>query len=510
MTKTRKVSPSQWYQYYREHNKGHKIKHTKETIRVTQKIPNFLKQLKVFAKRDILSKISDKQYLSINLLQAPLLALFMTFLVRYYATVEVDNPVYTFFQNDNIPVYFFMSIIVALFMGLTVSAEEIFRDRKIRKRESFLHLSKGSYLLSKILILFTISAIQTASFVLVGNTVLGLHGMGISFWLILFSSSCFSNMLGLNISATFNSAVTIYILIPILLIPQLLLSGVVINFDKFNPMVTTMDGVPAVGEVMASRWAFEAALVTQYKDNPYEKQFYDLDKRMADAEYKKLYYLPRLESELSFVFNNMRFKLNSNKADEMRNSLSVLRNELQNELQIVGEDKFKRFDRLVIERFDSATFNETDRFIGALKKFYVNRYVKAEQEMEALTYELTNTPEKKKQLDSLRMEYQNEAIISALRNNNTEFRVINIDNKLARKIDPIYFTDHKPANLFDFRANFYVPVKHFLGKHFDTLYFNLSMIWFMCLLLFISLYFDLLQRFVKVLTEKRKRSSPQF
>ena len=47
-----------------------------------------------------------------------------------------------------------MSIIVALFMGLSVSAEEIIRDRKILKRESFLHLSWNSYLLSKLVVLF--------------------------------------------------------------------------------------------------------------------------------------------------------------------------------------------------------------------------------------------------------------------------------------------------------------------------------------------------------------------
>jgi hypothetical protein len=47
-----------------------------------------------------------------------------------------------------------MSVVVALFIGLTVSAEEIIRDRKIRKRESFLNLSKGSYLWSKIIIMF--------------------------------------------------------------------------------------------------------------------------------------------------------------------------------------------------------------------------------------------------------------------------------------------------------------------------------------------------------------------
>ena len=105
-------------------------------------------------------------------------------------------------------------MLVALFIGLTVSAEEIIRDRKILKRESFLNLSKGSYLTSKILILFFISAIQTLSFVLIGNYILEIKGMYLDFWMVLFSTSCFANMLGLNISASFNSAVTIYILIP--------------------------------------------------------------------------------------------------------------------------------------------------------------------------------------------------------------------------------------------------------------------------------------------------------
>jgi len=115
-----------------------------------------------------------------------------------------------------------MSIIVALFIGLTVSAEEIFKDRKILKREQFLNLSKGSYLMSKVVLLLILSAIQTLLFVLVGNSILEIKGMFLPYWAILFSCSFFANMLGLNISSAFNSAVTIYILIPILLIPQLL------------------------------------------------------------------------------------------------------------------------------------------------------------------------------------------------------------------------------------------------------------------------------------------------
>ena len=45
--------------------------------------------------------------------------------------------------------------------------------------------------------------IQTFSFVLIGNYILGIRNMYFEYWLILFSVSCFANMLGLNISASF-------------------------------------------------------------------------------------------------------------------------------------------------------------------------------------------------------------------------------------------------------------------------------------------------------------------
>ncbi|GAA0893727.1 ATP-binding cassette domain-containing protein [Fulvivirga kasyanovii] len=504
LTNTRKVSPGQWYQYFREKIKLPKLKHVRERIKVMQEIPNWFRQFGVYMTRDVLSKIANTQYMVINFLQAPILAFFMAFLVRYYGTIETENASYSFYENDNIPVYFFMSIIVALFMGLTVSAEEIFRDRKIRKRERFLNLSRSSYLSSKIAILFFISAVQTASFIVIGNWVLEIEGMGLRFWLILFSSSCFANMLGLNVSASFNSAVTIYILIPILLIPQLLLSGVVINFDKFNPRVSTMDGVPLIGEIMASRWAFEAAMVTQFKDNEYEKQFYDLDKDAANAEYKKLYYIPRLESELAYVFNNMTKRLTP-EANQMRQSLQLLRNEIGKELNAIGKDKFAHLDKLVLEEFDSATYVSTGEFLNKLRQMYVNRYNAAVDEKNKKIEAMTNAAQGLEKLDSLRLTYQNDAIVTAVQNTNSTYRVIALDNRLVQKIYPIYFEDFEPANALDFRTKFFAPKKHFAGAYIDTLFFNILIIWLMSLILFVTLYYRMLQRLILFFTTRRKR-----
>ena len=108
----------------------------------------------MFATRDTLSKLSNKQYLLINLLEAPLLAIILAVIIKYKSAPGGQE--YLFRFNENFPAFLLMSIIVALFMGLTVSAEEIIRDRKILRRESFLNLSWNSYLMSKVTILFVI------------------------------------------------------------------------------------------------------------------------------------------------------------------------------------------------------------------------------------------------------------------------------------------------------------------------------------------------------------------
>ena len=123
---------------------------------------------------------------------------------------------------------------------------------------------------------------------------LDIDGLFFSYWLILFSTSCFANLLGLNISSTFNSAVTIYILIPIFLIPQLMLSGAVVKFDKLNPSISSSTHVPFTGEIIASKWAFEALCVNQYKNNRYEKLYYKINKNKSICEYKTSYHLPKL------------------------------------------------------------------------------------------------------------------------------------------------------------------------------------------------------------------------
>jgi ABC-type multidrug transport system ATPase subunit/uncharacterized tellurite resistance protein B-like protein len=491
-TNERKFSPEQWNRIYESKIQITDIKTSPDVPHTSLRIPGWLSQTHLFFKRDFLSKLSNRQYLVINLLEAPVLAFILAFIVRYHNSDDPLHLGYVFSKNLNLPAHLFMSVIVALFMGLTVSAEEIIRDRKILKREAFLHLSRSSYIISKILLLFMISAIQTFLFVAVANTILGIKGMFFTHWAILFTTSCFANLLGLNISSAFNSAVTIYILIPVLLIPQLILSGVVVKFDKLNPVIGNTATVPFVGDLMTSRWAFEASMVAQFKDNPFEKEFYFYDKMMANADFKKIYYIPELESRLDFINLNIKNTTPEIRA-EVEKNIALVRHELSSEMDEVGTENFKRVTAMTIENYDEATFKEASTFIEILKKYYITRYNKADKGKEKIISDRTRTVADEEEFEKYRESYENDAIAALVKNIDETHRIFEKDGKLIQKIFPIY-KDPAPDHFVDFDAQFYMPQKHFLSRNIDTYYFNLAVIWWMTLLLSVTLYYEVLRK----------------
>lgn len=489
-TDNRKVIPTEWYETYKEKIAKPVTKYTKEkkAPKISFNIPNKIKQFQVFITRDVLSKLTNTQYLLINFLEAPVLAFILAYLVRF-VDKDVSNELgYIFRENENYPVYIFMAVIVALFIGLTVSAEEIIRDQKIRKREKFLNLSKGSYLLSKIAVMFAISAVQMLTFIIIGNSILEVKSMYTSYWLVLFSTACFANMLGLNISASFNSAVTIYILIPFLVIPQLLLSGVIVKFDKLNPTITIQDKVPVVGEIMASRWAYEALAVHQFKDNEFEQQFFKLDKEFKNVEYIKNFWLSKLREKRSSAENNFK---NIEKKESVQDNLQLLRNEISKELKRNPTVKFTQLDNLFYDKVNTEVFDETKFYLDQLNKHYLKIYKTAYNARDKKVALLNKDKESKKLFIDAKNKYTNDALSDFVKDKNSMNKILELDGKLIQKLDPIY---QSPKGT---RAHFYAPEKQFFGFYIDTFWFNIIVIWLMSLALGITLYFDVLRKIIE-------------
>jgi hypothetical protein len=462
----------------------------------TLRIPSLWNQFRIFVARDLLSKWHNTQYLVVNLLQAPLLAFILAYIVRYYQVDELtEDGVYSFAENVNIPAFIFMSIIIALFMGLTNSAEEIIRDAKILKREAFLSLSRNSYLLSKVCILFSFSAFQAWIYMDISNRIVGIAGMATTYWIVYFTGFCFANMLGLNVSATFKSVVTIYILIPILLIPQLILGGIVVEFDKINPEINRPDEVPLIGDLMASRWAFEALAVSQFTSNPFEKGFYRMDKVMANAEYKRDYLIPTLSSKLEQAIGLLDGREAADNSTLSKN-LRLLQSEILKELNAQPGIRLAATDRLKPGLFNFEVAQQIKQYLQVLRAHYVKVYNRAQHEKDDLTAHKTRGTEGLNAFLKAKENYQNEQIIRLVTNKAVEERIMEYRGRLIQKINPVYLDPTDLQHPLDYRAHFFAPAKHFLGYLIPTLYFNIAMIWLMSMLLYVTLYFKVFRKLV--------------
>jgi len=485
-TKQRKVSPEEWTKIYSNSPQPKNIEAVKEKPKSTLHLPNVFSQMAIFIKRDVLSKLANRQYLLINVLEAPIIAAILAFIVKY------SGEEYAFYKNENIPSYIFMSIIVAMFMGLTVSAEEIIKDKKILQREAFLNLSKGSYISSKLFLMFSISAIQTLLFVLVGNTILEIHGMYLIFWAILFTTSSFANLLGLNISSAMNSVVTVYILIPFLLIPQILLSGVVVQYDQLHKTVRNEVNVPIIGDVMVSRWALEASLVAQFTQNAFGKEFYKYNKVISETRYNSVYLIPKLETSLLDGFKLAQSEEEAD-LDLASQKLNLVRFEIEHQLKILGDSKFPDYKKLNIKEIDQKVLSSALSYLKTFKTYNLTKQNKAMVLKDKLVVELQHEGI----FDKLKRDNYNENIDKTVTKSLSQGRIIEEDGRLYQIIDPIYQTIH-PNNILDYRTPFYAPVKHFLGAKINTPIFNILGIWAMTFILMLALYRDWLKKIMKL------------
>lgn len=493
LTNQRKISPREWNNFFNVIIGNHlrsKVERT-EAPRSAFRIPGLIRQLNVFLKRDVLSKLANNQYMLINMLEAPMLALVLSFFLKYFQSDRGEEMRYVFRESENIPQFLFIAVIVALFLGLTVSAEEIIRDRKIIKRERFLNLSRGSYLFAKIGVMFAISAIQTFSFALIGNLVLEIHDMFLPFWAVLFSTSCFANLLGLNISASFNSAKVIYIVIPILIIPQLLFSGVIVKFDKLHPTFASQSGVPWIGNIMASRWAYEAMMVYQYKNNAYDSRFFKYDSKISTYGWKRDFWVKEMRS----IVRDTRDQLENGDQNELlATNLTLLRNELQKEQSEVKGFSFSLIDQLEPGKVTLSIVDSVERSVERLNEYYRANYRVWSREKDALNTRLTATPEEREGMIALMNDHHNDQVEEFVTNANDLKRLVTAEGAIVQKLDPIYLV---PNHKGFFGAHFYAPTKNLMGDQITTFSANLLVIWLMTLIMGVILFVDGLRHLIE-------------
>lgn len=443
-------------------------------------------QFKVFSLRNLLIKLRDKQYLAISLAEAPLLAFILAFFSKYYAGSRANPNAYVFYENENLPAYLFMSVVVALFIGLMGSAEQIIRDVRILKRERFLQLSWPAYIHSKIVFLFILTGIQIAVYVAVGHIFVGIRGTLFSHWIVLFTAACFAIMLGLNISSGLKSIVAIYILIPLLLVPQLLLSGSIIKFDKLNNKVTSSKYVPVAGDLMASRWAYEALLVGQYRRNAYDRYFYPTDRDESEASYNLNYLIPELEMVIAETQANLATLTDT---IQISRNLSLLQSELVN----LSYQAYAPANPGLITRngLEPSNLEDARTYLAELRGFFLDQLNHAIRRRDAIVDSLSLAGGRK-YVVLLKEQHSNESLSKLVTNATEKNKLQRMPRWIVRRYEPIFY---HPSNQWG-RAHFYSPAKRIGAWLIDTLWFNCIVLWLMSIVLYITLRYEVLRRVV--------------
>lgn len=488
LIRKRKVSAEEWYKQYCDEFEAsfdwkYKERIQKEILPPNlYSIPGRWSQFKTFAKRDAMKKIKDGQYLLLNIFEVPILAALLAYATRYVG----KSGIYSYGLNSNVPIYLFMCVIVAIFVGLNVSAEEIIKDRKLLMREQFLNLSRSAYLNSKIMNLMCIAGIQTLMLVLIGNNILEIEGMDIGYWAILFSTFAFSIMFGLNISSGLKNAVSIYVSIPLVLVPQLLFSGTMVSFDKLHSSISNREFVPHIGDAMVSRWSYEALAVYQFACNDYEQIFFSAEQKRSEASYAVTTWIPELR-KLNRQCEQLR---QSNDKDGLKANSEVLFTEISK----LASTRLKTLPKLIREltspEYDAKSFEFIEQQLDMLKAKNNETFETYNRMCDSLNQSLVNVVGSADNLLAFKQKHCNEALNDLVLNRHDYTHILVYPDMMVRKRQPALYT---PDNHWG-RAHFYAPYKRFGSLTIPTPLFNCIVMWIGAALLYVTLYFDLLRR----------------
>ncbi len=241
--------------------------------------------LSVFAthfQRSLLSKLRNRGTIYSTCLEAPLLAALIAITLRSSA----EGP-YHFSTALHIPAYLFLSVTVAMFLGLTNSATEVLRDRPILRRERNCQPGAGSYVVAKFAALGLVAAVQCLAYLVVGNYFLEIDGTLTDLWLWMTLTAWTGTGMALVISSMVKTERAALTAVPLLLVPQMLLAGALVPYREMNHglfedarEVRDRGGIPVPASIMPLRYAYEAIVVAQATRNPFESERLRLQRRI--------------------------------------------------------------------------------------------------------------------------------------------------------------------------------------------------------------------------------------
>ncbi len=146
-----------------------------------------------------------------------------------------------------------LMVFVSIWLGASNSAREIIKEDAIYRRERLVNLKITPYILSKLTILSLISIIQQVIFIGIITWGLALPKFVTNLWAFLIISLA-SILMGLAVSAIVSNQEKAMTTVPLLLIPQILLSGAIVSIADVTEMIPF---AAPVFWLAISKWGYE-------------------------------------------------------------------------------------------------------------------------------------------------------------------------------------------------------------------------------------------------------------
>jgi hypothetical protein len=294
------------------------------------------------------------------------------------------------------------------------------------------------------------------------------------------------------------TVVSIYILIPLILVPQLLLGGAMIKFDDLHKSITNKEYVPVIGDVMATRWAYEAIMVEGYKSNKYNKASFNYRLEIEQNNYYKDNLIKNLKDEAVNYITQKQGDLSVR--EKVKGKIEILNYHINQLSGITGIKPGNWVSRLKAETFTLNIADSVKDFLDRNAAYFIaeNRFYRSQITLieNAVLKNLS-----KEEISRLGTAYNNKRLEDIVLNQGdlTDEAYSEIGGKWVQKTSPVFM---KPTSNFG-RAHFYAPYKLIANNKFDTIVFNMAAMWILILLFAVTLYFNLLKRFIDYLESLR-------
>ena len=310
----RKYPPNHWkakfekYQLFELMKRKRQDKSEEEKEPVSKKIffhkrtsiREYFSQFCFLFARNVLNKLKNKTNLIITFIAAPFLAILISFVLRYSSPGQS----YSFAANVNMKIFIFISIIVFIFLGLSNSLDEIISEKRIHIREKKLRIKSGLFLIVKNLTLAIFALLQAVLYIAISSVILEIRGIFFVYTGYLILSGFVGFSLGLLASAFIKDKKAMINILPILMIPQMIFAGAVIEFEKMNRIakVNPESVIPEFCNIMPSRWLFEGLFTAQAKLNFYKRNLGNLNIR------ENVLYQQKSDKDISISEFNQKIK----------------------------------------------------------------------------------------------------------------------------------------------------------------------------------------------------------